>query len=62
MEENEFNEPSFGDMVDLVKRYEEAVKYKQPLFFKEDKYEQIILFYKDNREFNKALRVIESAL
>ncbi len=62
MEENEFNEPSFGEMVDLVKRYEEAVKYKQPLFFDEDNYEQIILFYQDNREFNKALRVIESAL
>lgn len=62
MEENEFNEPSFGNMVDLVRQYEEAIKHKQPLFLDEDNYEQIILFYQDNREFNKALRVIDIAL
>ncbi|MDB5285023.1 MAG: hypothetical protein JWO06_4098 [Bacteroidota bacterium] len=62
MEENEYHEPSFGEIVDLVKQYEDAVKYKQQLFFEEDNYEQIIQFYQDNREHNKALRVIETAI
>jgi len=62
MEENEFMEPSFGEIVDLVKKYEESVKEKQQVFLGEENYEQIIQFYQDNREANKALRVIESAL
>lgn len=62
MEENEFTEPSFGEIIDLIKQYEEAVKTKSPVFFEEESFEQIIQFYQDNNEFNKALRVIESAL
>ena len=62
MEENESMEPSFGEIVDLVKKYEESVKEHQQVFLEEDNYEQIIQFYLDNRENNKALRVIESAL
>jgi len=62
MEENEFLEPSFGEIVDLVKQYEEAVKTKQQVFLEEDDYEQIIEFYQTNREYNKAIRVIDSAI
>ena len=62
MEENEFMEPSFGEIVDLVKKYEESVKERQQVFLDEENYEQIIQFYQDSRENNKALRVIESAL
>ena len=62
MEENEFMEPSFGEIVDLVKKYEESVKDEQQVFLEEENYEQIIQFYQDGRENNKALRVIESAL
>ncbi len=62
MEENEFMEPSFGEIVDLVKKYEESVKDRQQVFLDEEHYEQIIQFYQDGRENNKALRVIESAL
>ena len=62
MEENEFMEPNFGEIVDLVKKYEEQVKEQQPVFLDEDNYEQIIQFYQDNREQNKALQVVESAL
>lgn len=62
MEENEYLEPSFGEIVDLVKQYEDAVKTKDQVFFEEENYEQIVKFYQDNREFNKALKVIESAI
>lgn len=62
MDQNESYEPSFGQIVDLVKQFEEAVKTSQHVFFAEENYEQIIQFYQDNREYNKALRVIESAL
>jgi tetratricopeptide (TPR) repeat protein len=55
-------EPNFGEIVDLVKKYEESVKEKQQVFLDEENYEQIIQFYQDNKEHNKALRVIESAL
>ena len=61
MDQDEFEEPSFGDLVDLVKRYEESIK-AHSAFFEEDSYEQIVLFYQENREFNKALKVVESAL
>jgi tetratricopeptide (TPR) repeat protein len=62
MEENEFMEPSFGEIMGLIQQYEEAVKSRRGLYFEEESYEQIIQFYFDNREFNKSLRVVESAL
>ena len=62
MEENENLEPSFGEIVDLVRQYEDAVKSRQKFFFEEENYEQLIQFYQDNREYNKALRAIDSAL
>ena len=62
MEENENLEPSFGEIVDLVRQFEEAEKFKEQVFFEEDNYEQIIEFYQENREFNKALRVIDVAI
>ncbi len=62
MEENEFQEPSFGEIVELIQQYEEAAESKQHVFFEEENFEQIIHFYEENREYNKALRVIESAL
>lgn len=62
MEENEFMEPGFGEIVDLVKKYEDSVKESEQVFLHEEHYEQIINFYQDNREQNKALKVIESAL
>lgn len=62
MYENEDFEPSFGEIIDLIKQYEDAVKAKQQLFFEEDSYEQIITFYQENRELNKAMQVADSAL
>jgi hypothetical protein len=62
MEENEFQGPSFGEIVGLVQQYEESVKTKRQLFLDEENYEQIITFYQENREYNKVLNVIESAL
>ncbi|HLP22315.1 MAG TPA: tetratricopeptide repeat protein, partial [Chitinophagales bacterium] len=62
MEENESMEPGFGEIVDLVKKYEESIKEEQHVFLEEENYEQIIQFYQDNREVNKALKVIDSAL
>ncbi len=62
MEENEFMEPSFGEIMDLIKKYEEAEKSSQQVFFEEDSYDQIVQFYQDNREYNKALRVVDAAL
>lgn len=62
MEENESQEPSFGEIMDLVKQYEEAEKLKRPIYLDEEHYEQIIQFYQENRAPQKALRVIEEAL
>lgn len=62
MEENGHSESSFGEIVDLVKQFEEAVKLKRPVYFEEENYEQIIEFYQENGEHNKALRVAESAI
>ena len=36
MEENEFMESSFGEIMDLIKHYEEAVKSKQQIFLDEE--------------------------
>jgi tetratricopeptide (TPR) repeat protein len=60
--ENEFDESSFGHIVELIQQYEEAVESKETVFFEQEKFEQIIQFYEENNEANKALRVIESAL
>lgn len=62
MEENGYSESSFGEIVDLVKKFEEAVKSRQSVFLDEEKYEQIIEFYQENGEVNKALRVTEAAI
>ncbi|MBL7778429.1 MAG: tetratricopeptide repeat protein [Chitinophagales bacterium] len=62
MEENEFQEPSFGEIIDLVRQYEDAERKQAPIFFEEENYEHIINFYEDNREYHKALRVVDQAL
>lgn len=62
MEENEFREPSFGEIMDLIKQYEDSEKEHQQVFFEEESYDQIINFYHDNREYNKAMRVVNTAL
>lgn len=62
MDENEFMEPSFGELVELIKQYEEAEKESQQIFLEEDSYDQIVQFYQDNQEYNKALRVAEAAI
>src|SRR5688572_5946510 len=62
MEDNEFHEPPFGEIIELIHQYEEAEKLKQTTFFEQEDYEQIISFYEDNREYNKALRVTDTAL
>ncbi len=36
MEENESLEPSFGEIIDLVKQYEEAEKLKRPIYLDEE--------------------------
>jgi tetratricopeptide (TPR) repeat protein len=62
MEENEFMDPSFGEIVDLVKQYEEALKTKKNVLLYEENYEIIIQFYQDNHEINKALKVTDTAI
>jgi tetratricopeptide (TPR) repeat protein len=62
MEENEFMGPSDSDLMELISQYEEAQKSKQSIFLEEESYDQIIQFYHDNREYNKALKVADSAL
>lgn len=62
MEENEFDEPSFGDLIELVSRYEDAEKNKQSIFLDEESYEQIIQFYQDNSRPGKALKVVDLAI
>ena len=62
MEENEMEDPSFGELMDVVKQYEEAEKLKKPLFLDEDWYERIIEFYIDNREFKRANSVADNAI
>ncbi|MBS1612878.1 MAG: tetratricopeptide repeat protein [Bacteroidetes bacterium] len=62
MEEDEFMEPSFGEMMDLIKQYEDAEKENRKVFFDEENYDHIVQFYQDNREYNKALRVANTAM
>jgi tetratricopeptide (TPR) repeat protein len=62
MLENEMNDPSFGELMDMIKKYEEAEKEHQSLFLDEESYLSIIDFYADNREFKRAFSVIETAL
>ena len=62
MLENEMDESSFGDLMDMIKKYEEAEKEQQTLFLDEESYLRIVDFYTDNREFKRAYSVIETAL
>lgn len=62
MHEQEFFDPSFGEMMDLIKQYEEASQQNNLPYFDEESYEKIIFFYQDNREFKKANQVIDAAI
>ena len=62
MYEQEFFDPSFGEMMELIKQYEEATQQNSLPYFDEESYEKIIYFYQDNREFKKANQVIDKAL
>jgi tetratricopeptide (TPR) repeat protein len=62
MEENEYQQPSFGDLVDLVRQYEDAQKSRAYIYIEEEDYERIIEFYIDNREFKRAYSTTENAL
>lgn len=62
MFENESNIPDFSEIIELIQQYEEAVKSNGSPHFDEDSYEKLILYYQDNREFKKALSVIENAI
>jgi tetratricopeptide (TPR) repeat protein len=62
MLENEMDDQSFGELMDVVKKYEDAEKQKQSLFLEEETYIRIIDFYADNREFKRAASVVENAL
>jgi tetratricopeptide (TPR) repeat protein len=60
--ENEFQEPSFGEIVELIQQYEQAAETEEHVFFAEENFEQIVHFYEENGELNKVLRVLDSAL
>jgi tetratricopeptide (TPR) repeat protein len=62
MFENENNHPDFSEIIELIQQYENAVKSNGSPHFDEDSYEKLILYYQDNREFKKAMSVIESAI
>jgi tetratricopeptide (TPR) repeat protein len=62
MYEHEFFDPSFGEMMELIQKYEEATQQNSAPYFDEESYEKIIYFYQDNREFKKARQVIDKAL
>ena len=62
MYEHEFFDPSFGEMMDLIRQYEEAAKSNTKPYFNEESYEKIIYFYQDNREFKRAGQVIDAAI
>lgn len=62
MQENEMDDPSFGELMDIIKQYEDAEKQQQRLFLDEDWYERIIDFYLENREFKRAYSVVENAI
>ncbi|MFN8277915.1 MAG: tetratricopeptide repeat protein [Chitinophagales bacterium] len=60
MEEDRMDD--FGEMMDLVKRYEDAEAANASLFLDEDSYERIVEFYLENRIFKRALQVADTAL
>lgn len=62
MLENEMNDPTFGELMDVIKQYEDAEKQQHTLFLDEEMYLRIIDFYAEKREFKRAFQVIETAL
>ncbi|MFN8309120.1 MAG: tetratricopeptide repeat protein [Chitinophagales bacterium] len=58
----EERDDNFGEMMDLIRRYEEAEEHNQPLLLEEEAYERIVEFYLENREYKRALHVAECAL
>ncbi len=62
MHEHEFFDPSFGEMMELIRQYEEATQHNSPAYLDEESYEKLIFFYQDNREFKKATQAVEHAL
>lgn len=62
MMENEMDDQSFGELMDMIKKYEDAEKQHSPLFLDEESYLRIVEFYADNREFKRAYNVLEAAL
>ena len=62
LENEEMDDQSFGELMDAVKKYEEAEKQHQTVFLDEDTYLRIVEFYAENREFKRASTVVETAL
>jgi tetratricopeptide (TPR) repeat protein len=62
MSENEMDDPTFGELMDVIKKYEDAENSQQTIFLDEEMYIRIIEFYIDNREFKRATGVVENAL
>ncbi|MBX2903328.1 MAG: tetratricopeptide repeat protein [Chitinophagales bacterium] len=62
MFEEEFNSPDFGEIIELIQQYEAAMQTNTAPHFDEESFEKIILYYQDNREFKKAMNVIDSAI
>lgn len=60
--DEEQEDMSLSDLMGLVQQFEQSQQSSKPLFFDEDSYERIILFYQENREFKRALSVAETAL
>ena len=60
--DEEQEDMSLSDLMGLVQQFEQSQQSSKPLFFDEDSYERIILFYQENREFKRALSVTETAL
>ncbi len=62
MYEEEFFDEEFGEIMELIQQYEAALKENKSPYFDQSNYERIAAYYHDNREFKKALNVVDKAL
>lgn len=55
-------EDNLENVLGLIERYENAERENKSLYLEVEDFEQIITFYQENREFKRAMSVVENAL
>lgn len=59
-DDNDFSD--FEEIFDLIKQYEDAENRNKSVYFEEESFEQIIDYYLENREYDRAANAVAYAL